>query len=235
VKEAQPNLDVRFAKHLLARTSIRVLPGDLSIVGGGDGVTPGSAWQTNAAGFTFNHNFGFGLINAQALVEQAVLYEGVTPLQTYSSGTMNVNQALPDSNLTGVTRSTDVNVSGLLEEVLITLDITHTGRGDIEAFLTSPMGTTSRIVYRNEPDGGDNIVSWEFTSNAFWGEDPFGTWSLMVRDVFFPEDLGTWNSWAIDLNMGTLVVPEPAGAMICVAGGLLFLRRRRCGAGPESR
>ena len=220
VKEAQPNLDVRFAKHLLARTSVIVDPGDAT-------ATSDGGWRTNAAGFTFNQNYGFGMINAEALVQQAVLYQGVTPLETFSSGTLNVNQAIPDSNLTGITRAFNVTSSGLLEEVLITLGITHTGRGDIEAYLTSPMGTTGRIVYRSSPDGGDNINNWQFTSNAFWGEDPLGQWSLMVRDVFFPADLGTWNSWSINLNMGTLVVPEPGASLLLLGGALLLLGRRR--------
>jgi len=82
VKEAQPALDTRFAKHLLARTSTLVDPGDATVIGGGDGFTPGSAWKTNAAGLAFNMNYGFGLVNAGDLVNAAVSHAGVSVPET---------------------------------------------------------------------------------------------------------------------------------------------------------
>jgi subtilisin-like proprotein convertase family protein len=226
-KEAQPNLDTRFAKHLLVRTSVIVDANDSTASGGGDDVTPGSAWKTNGAGFAFNQNYGFGLIDATALVQEAVNYSGVTPLQTFSSGTITVGAAIPDNSLTGITDTFNVTETSLLEEVLVTLSITHTFRGDIEALLTSPMGTTSRLAIRSGSDSADNINNWQYLSNAFWGEDPFGLWSLTVRDVF-AADTGTWSNWSLDLNMGTLVlVPEPSTGLLVFAGAVLLLGRRR--------
>ena len=93
-KEAQPALDVRMAKHLLARTSSIVDPSDSTVSSDG-------GWKTNGAGFQFNQNYGFGLVDAAELVNQAPLFEGVTPLETFSSGTLSVNSAIPDGIATG--------------------------------------------------------------------------------------------------------------------------------------
>jgi subtilisin family serine protease len=221
VKEAQPELDTRFAKHLLARTSDIVDAGDVSYASDG-------GWKTNGAGFTFNQNYGFGLIDATELVQQSLLYSGVTDLTTYASGLMNVNSAIPDGNLTGITRSHSVSIPDYqpLEEVLVTLNASHTWRGDLEAILTSPMGTTSRLMVQSGSDNGDDIA-WTYTTNAFWGEDPNGQWSLRIYDVF-GEDPGIWQSWAMDLRMGTLVlaIPEPTSlGMVLV--GIVMMRRRR--------
>lgn len=223
-REVQPNLDVRMAKHLLARTSSLVDPTDST--GSSDG-----GWKTNGAGFQFNQNYGFGLVNATELVAEAPLFQGVTPLETFSSGTITVNSAIPDGNATGLTRSFDVTADAPLEEVLATLNITHPFRGDIEAFLVSPMGTSSRLALRSGGDSGDNI-NWQFISNAFWGEDPSGLWSLRVIDTF-SDDLGVWNSWSLDLRMGSLVaIPEPAAVTLLIGGlGLALRRRRACLAG----
>src|SRR5262249_35478857 len=75
-KQAQPNLNTRFAKHLLAITSDVVDANDKTIEGDGDGVTPGSAWRKNAAGYYFNQNYGMGLINADAFTRLATQYTG---------------------------------------------------------------------------------------------------------------------------------------------------------------
>lgn len=203
VKEAQPALNTRLAKHLLAKTSDVVDAGDSTVTGGGDGTTTGSAWKTNAAGLKFNMNYGFGLIDAAELVSEATKYSGVTPLQTFGSGTLVVNAPLDD--FSSVTRTTSVNVSGArpLEEVVVALDVTHSYRGDVEAFLTSPSGTTGRLVLKDGNDRGANFT-WSFTTNAFWGESPNGTWTVRVADAV-RGDTGTWNSWSLNLRMGELI------------------------------
>jgi subtilisin-like proprotein convertase family protein len=203
VKEVQPNLNTRFAKHLVARYSTKVDPTDNS-------PTSDGGWKTNGAGLEFNQNYGFGMINGGLLVEKAPLYSGVTALQTESVTTQTVNQQIPDNNLNGITRTFQLNSTTPLEEMLVTLNITHSFRGDIEAFLTSPMGTTARMLYRSANGSGQNI-NWTFTMNQFWGENPQGTWTLRVRDVF-QSDTGTWNNYSINARMGTLIDSTPTSS-----------------------
>lgn len=216
-KQVQPALDVRFAKHLLARTSRVVDPTDNSLQSDG-------GWRTNAAGFTFNQNYGFGLVDADAFTAEAVKYTGVTPLITESTGMTAVGVVIPDEDATGVTRTFSMSESVSLEEVLVSLNITHGYRGDLEAYLTSPSGYTSRLMVRSTSDNLDSIY-WTYTTNAFWGEDPLGLWSLNVRDIF-ANDVGTWNSYSVTTYMGTLV-PEPATLCLLLMGSVTLIRRRR--------
>jgi len=219
-KEAQANLDTRFAKHLLAKTS--------RVVDGSDATEQSDGgWRTNAAGLNFNQNYGFGLIDADAFTDMADDYTGVSALTTESTGSVAVGAALPDNDPNGVTRTFALTDTDPLEEVLVHLDVTHEWRGDLEAYITSPSGYTSRLMIRSVSDSSDNI-DWTFSTNAFWGEDPSGTWSLTVSDKIV-DDLGTWNSYEVTTRMGQLV-PEPATLSLLALGGLALIRRKRhCG------
>ncbi len=220
VKQVQPNLNVRFAKHLLVRTSQICDPNDNTATGGGDETTAGSAWKTNGAGFKFNQNYGFGLIDADALTQLALLYTGVTPLETISFPTTSVATAIPDNNPTGITQtfSFPSPPATPLEEVLVTINVTHQFRGDVEILLTSPANTVSRLAYRSSSDSGTSI-NWTFVSNAFWGESAAGNWKLTVRDVI-GQLTGTWNSFSATARMGQLIVnPTPPVVSSIVRAG----------------
>jgi subtilisin-like proprotein convertase family protein len=193
-KQVQPNLDVRFAKHLLVRSSDVIDAGDSTVSSDG-------GWKTNAAGFHFNQNYGFGQINADQFTQTANEFQAVTPLSTQTTGTVTVNKSIPDNNKNGIVSEFSLSGALPLEEIKIHLNITHTYVGDLEAYLTSPSGTVSRLML-SSASGADNL-DWDFVSNAFWGENPQGTWNLMVRDVAL-NDTGTWNSFSATANKGTL-------------------------------
>lgn len=227
VKEVQPLLDTRFAKHLLAKTSdvVDAMDATLSSDGG---------WRTNAAGYKFNQNYGFGLIDADELTLIADDYSGVTALVTESTGLLQVGAVIPDNNLTGISRSFSLNSTLALEEVLVTLDVDHTFRGNLEAYLSSPSGYSSRLMIRSNSDSGDNL-DWTYTTNAFWGENPFGDWTLTVRDLV-GTNVGFWNAFSVTARMGELVlatppqptvIPEPVTAGMVGLGALFLLPRRR--------
>lgn len=207
-KQVQPNLNTRFAKHLLALTSDVIDPNDKTLSGDGDGVTPGSAWRKNAAGYLFNQNYGMGLINADAFTKAATQYSGVTPLQVENTGLLNVGAQLPDNNLTGIKRTFTINSTTPLEEVLLTLNVTHPWHGDVDAWLTSPSGTRARVMQSFDaswdPYDREHNIHWTFCVNTFWGENPRGVWTLQVRDVR-PGNVGTFDSFAVTARMGQLV------------------------------
>lgn len=198
VKQAQPALNVRFAKHLLARCSDLVDRYDASTESGG-------GWVTNGAGLKFNENYGFGLVNAKRLVETAKKCKGVTALQTEKTGTISANLVIPDNSRTGVTAQFRINSPTPLEEMLVTVNITHTYIGDLEIYLTSPRGTTSRLMIKQSADDTKNL-RWTLLSNAFWGEGPQGTWKLNVRDLV-SGDTGWLDSFAATARMGNLTLP----------------------------
>lgn len=218
-KQANPNMDVRLAKHILARTSTIVNAGDISSQSDG-------GWRTNAAGIHFNQNYGFGLINADTFTQQITQF-AVTPLTIATSGTVAVTGgAIPDNNATGISRTVNNPTAGKLEEIQVRLNITHEFRGDLQAYITNPSGSYTSRLFDTSADG-TNDINWTFTTNAFWGEDAAGAWTIRVADVA-AVDLGTWNSFEVTWRMGDIVpVPEPTSTIAALAGFSLIARRMR--------
>ena len=204
-KQANPNLTPRLAKHLLARSCRIVDPTDSTASGG---------WTTNAAGLAFNENYGFGLIDAGKLVTEAQMYQSVTKLQTEVQGPFTDGRTIPDDDPTGISDTFTVNSTTPLEDVEMHIDITHPYRGDLEIWLRSPSGTWSRIksvalgATVSTSDSGANI-NWTFSSNAFWGENPAGTWTLLVKDLG-AGDIGALNDYTFTAHMGLPVLADNA-------------------------
>lgn len=225
-KQANPNMDVRLAKHILARTSTIVNATDSTQASDG-------GWRTNAAGIHFNQNYGFGLINADTFTQQITQF-AVTPLTIATSGNQIVTGgAIPDNNATGISRTVVNSTVGKLEEIQVRLNITHEFRGDLRAFITNPSGAYTSRLFNSANDGTNGTFDWTFTTNAFWGEDAQGTWTVRVADVG-GLDVGTWNSFDVTWRMGDIVpVPEPGLTIAALAGFGLFVRRMRRRIAPE--
>lgn len=204
-KEVNPALDTRWAKQLLAQTSVKVDLFDNSDIGG---------WVTNAAGFDFNPSYGFGLIDADALTEAASQTTGYRDGGSESTS-QAVNRILADE--ASLTEFFTLTTDDKLEQLEIELDLTHEYRGDLEAYLTSPSGTTSRLMLANIGDFEADL-DWSFTTNAFWGESAAGQWTLSVTDQF-EFDTGTWNSFGVSAYFGEAsFIPEPTGIALLILG-----------------
>ncbi|MEZ5406184.1 MAG: S8 family serine peptidase [Verrucomicrobiia bacterium] len=180
--QVKTNLNVRWAKHVLARTARLVDPQDTTIESDG-------GWKINQAGFAFNQNYGFGLVDADRFTAYLTNTFGVTPLQIETNEPAFNPLPIPDNQVTGVTVAMEILSTNPLEEVEVALDILHDRRGDLEGTLTSPQGTTARIFRATLPefifgseDNGTNI-HWSFTCNTFWGENPKGVWKLTIKDL----------------------------------------------------
>lgn len=129
---------------------------------------------------------------------------------------------------------------GPLEEVGITLDIRHSRRGDVEVILKSPSGTSSRLLrsYTGLPEAVYDwaTVDWAtvgvdpadietfdeikhtFWSNAFWGENPGGKWTLHVDDRR-ADKVGSVISVEMHLRSGEVISPD-GDFQICANQGL---------------
>jgi subtilisin-like proprotein convertase family protein/subtilisin family serine protease len=202
--EANPALTWRDVKHILASTARQIDAGraavTFALTGGPFVAEP--AWTTNAAGFKFHNWYGFGLVDASAAVNMARTYDPAT-LGTFtntgfiSSGTISV--AIPDNSLAGASSSVNVpaNPVHVVEAVQIRVSLTHTFTGDLAIELTSPSGTRSvlkngRDQFLNSPDLSNMVLA----SNAFYGENPLGAWTIKIVDTA-DQDTGTLTNWAI--------------------------------------
>ncbi len=90
----------------------------------------------------------------------------------------------------------------------VTVNISHTYRGDLSIALVSPAGTT--VVLKNPASDSTNDVVGTYPTTltpvsglaAFAGEDAVGTWTLRISDNF-TLDTGTLNAWSLDMTTET--------------------------------
>ncbi len=110
-------------------------------------------------------------------------YENTTPL------------SIPDN---GPAVSSSITVSGRSgnapSNLQVSVDITHTWRGDLVIDLLGPSGTAYRLKNFSSSDSADNIQA-TYTVNAS-SETANGTWKLKVQDQA-AQDVGTLNSWKV--------------------------------------
>lgn len=209
-KEANPDMDVRMAKHIIVRTSDRVDPDDASSTG---------KWLKNGAGNWFNPNYGFGKINAGKFVEMAQKVAYVTQQTSYTTGTQNVNERIKNADAGGTKKTFLITKSELtdsirqpLEGVEVNLNFTHPKRGGVAASMTSPSGMQSLLLNSTShlPESKQDTASvtdfgWTFLSNAFWGESGLGTWTITMVDQV-DNNVGIWNSYNVTFLMGDIVL-----------------------------
>jgi subtilisin-like proprotein convertase family protein len=136
------------------------------------------------------------------------------------------SRAIPDDVPTGGATSTlTVPSGGRIDDLRVTVNVSHTFVGDLHAWLTSPAGTTVDLLEQpnfssvnwNGPitfDDGvfDSIqeiptsgpaLSGSYTPNeplaTFAGQDRAGAWRLRIADNA-SRDTGTLNGWSIDTD-----------------------------------
>jgi len=206
ILEANPTLTWRDVKHILASTARQIdagrAPVNVVLTGGTYVAEP--AWLTNAAGFKFHNWYGFGLVNASAAVNMARTYTAgqlgaFVNTGFISSGTLNL--PIPDNSLTGATSTVTVpaNPVHVIEAVQISVTATHPAAGDLGIELLSPLGT--RSVLKNIRDGfftSADLNGMVLLSNAFYGENPVGAWTLKVVDGSgVNATAGTLTNWTL--------------------------------------
>lgn len=165
-------------------------------------------WNMNGVGLEFNHLFGFGVLDAGAMVALAKQWSTVPPRFHCEAGTVTGEPHLipPGRSLfleisTDACRGQDTEVN-YLEHVQAVITVNSTRRGDIEIFLTSPMGTRSMILSRrkNDDDSRDGFTKWPFMTTHTWGEYPQGKWLLEVRLSGQLPQSGYLREWTLMLH-----------------------------------
>ncbi len=105
-----------------------------------------------------------------------------------------------------VTHTITVADQGIdLDQVVVTLNLTHYRIGEVTVTLTSPDGTTYLLI--DKPGGGKAFASsfideYELTSVQYWGEEIAGDWTLTISDNDYnssdsSQHTGTLNSYSL--------------------------------------
>ncbi len=149
-------------------------------------------WTTNAAGHLVNHNYGFGAVDAYAAVLLAQSWENVGPEVTIETPTRTIDAAVPDDDITGLTRTLSIYNDVRIESVELVLNVETEYVGDLRITLTSPGGTTA-ILAKPRSDSNDNYVDYVFTSLRSWDEHSAGDWTVTIADEV-AGNLATWQN-----------------------------------------
>lgn len=165
-----------------------------------------SDWQDTAIGRRFSHQFGYGKIDAFAIVEAAKNWTTVKPQAWFFSPWLHVRHDVPQGDK-GLASHFDVTAAALknanlerVEHVTVTMNVDHSRRGDLSVELKSPSGIVSHIATaRRNDDAEQGYVDWTFMSVAHWGESGIGTWTVIVKDTNVNEHSGHFVDWRLKL------------------------------------
>ncbi|HHB94107.1 MAG TPA: hypothetical protein ENK88_03090, partial [Campylobacterales bacterium] len=173
VLEACPTLSWRDVKYLIAKNAIQV---DNS----------NSSWVNNGAGLHHSVDYGFGLINPSGMINECQNNYTELPPSSFFSEDFDPNPdiAIPDNNRTGISYDFTVTGNKIIEWIGVTVTSNHTYGGDLEIYLTSPAGTTTRLMKGNNSGGGYSLSEgFRYGSVAFMGESTAGTWTIKIVDI----------------------------------------------------
>ena len=206
MRDANPDLTWRDLKLILAASVRKPDPGN-----------PG--WLTGAAKYGadtdlyhFNHEYGFGVVDAQAAVNLAKDWQNLPPMLTSSVGSALLNAQVPDAPVEGPTTTVTYALNldsdiDFTEFVEVNVEFNHQSFRDLKTELVSPAGAVSDLVVPHDtytPDDPDDIDffpligSFRLGSARHLGEDPNGIWTLRITD-HFAGPLGTriFKSWGL--------------------------------------
>ncbi|PAA85653.1 hypothetical protein BOX15_Mlig006099g2 [Macrostomum lignano] len=178
--EANPRLTWRDMQHLVVLTSQKRGLQDES---------RGHKWERNAAGLKFHHLYGFGVLDAGAMVEMAQIWRPLPERFECTAGRVaqpvyfDVRQEVEltiDSNGCDFDSNSRVR---FIEHVQAFVTLRASRRGDVLLFLTSPSNTTSMLLGRRpmDSDSKKGFTDWPFMTTHMWGEFAAGQWTLRAE------------------------------------------------------
>ncbi|KAF2403975.1 hypothetical protein EJ06DRAFT_301304 [Trichodelitschia bisporula] len=166
----------------------------------------GTEWQTTALGKNYSHQYGYGKLDAYAIVEAAKTWKNVKPQAWYFAPWIHVKAPVPqgDKGLASIFEITeqmltDANLERI-EHVTVTMNVEHTRRGDLSVELRSPSGVVSHLSTSRKTDEAHvGYVDWTFMSVVHWGDSGVGKWTVVVKDTIENEHTGTFIDWKLKL------------------------------------
>ncbi|BES94083.1 Proprotein convertase P-domain [Nesidiocoris tenuis] len=186
--EANTDLTWRDMQHIVVATA---KPANLK----------GSNWVTNGVGRNVSHSFGYGLMDAAAMVRLARSWVTVPTQQKCEVSAPHTDKAIPaKSHVTLQLNVKECPGVRYLEHVQAKITLMTQRRGDIEIHLTSPAGTKTMLLAKRPHDvSRTGFRNWPFMSVHTWGENPVGKWSLEIHNEARFLGRATLQEWALIL------------------------------------
>ena len=213
LRQANPDLSWRDLKLILAASARKNDAANSGWVEGARKYGAGSATDR----YHFNHEYGFGMVDAKAAVDIAKGWTNVPPLESVSVASAAEvaipppSGSIPETVTTTLTLNTGIRFTEFVE---VNTDFEHTSFRDMDIELVSPSGSVSKLTvpfntrhytatYRRSDGSTFDAPYWVFLDGEFrfgsarhLGENPNGQWTLRLTD-HFPELGGTLRSWSI--------------------------------------
>jgi len=193
VLEANPKLTWRDLQHITVRTAKKAN-------------LKANDWRTNGAGYNVSHAFGFGLMDAGAMVKMALNWTTV-PEQMVCEATWVGEVVMPASDEVAIRLPVGEECLGTLRvlehvHVVVGMDYARGRRGDVAMELEAPSGLVSEILAPRPMDnsfafGFNELKTWPLMSTHHWGENPQGNWTLKIRNYGLRE--GVIEEWQLIL------------------------------------
>ena len=204
ILEANSNLTWRDVKHILVTTADQVdasIPStDITI--NNTTYTAEPAWLTNGASHKFHNYYGFGRVNVANAVSAAKAYTSGS-LGTFATTAWETNAtstSIPNEDINGASTVITTANTKTIEAVQIRVNVTHLNTGELAIELTSPAGTKSVLLtaYNGFINNDANLLNMILLSNAFYGENTLGNWTIKVIDANSLGGIGgTLSDWSI--------------------------------------
>uniref|UniRef100_A0A8B9KYR3 Furin n=1 Tax=Astyanax mexicanus TaxID=7994 RepID=A0A8B9KYR3_ASTMX len=214
--EANMNLTWRDMQHLVVRTSH---PAHL--------IT--SDWRTNGVGRLVSHSYGYGLLDASAMVALARNWSSVGPQHKCVIDMLTEprdvrNHLMFSKSVEACSGQPDFVSS--LEHVQARLTLSYSHRGNLAIHLISPLGTRSTLLHpRPQDNSAEGFNDWAFMTTHAWDEDPRGEWTLEIENVAGLSDYGVLSQFTLFLyGTGSSATDLSASDFKCSTGSSLFLQ-----------
>ena len=179
VLQVRPELSYRDVRRVLALSARKNDP-------------TSAGWTNNGAGLHVNHEYGFGVVDANAAVLLARTIPLVGPEVTYPAPVEQPSLAIPDNDTAGASSVITVNSSGIgrVETVEVEITVAHTRTSDLEILLQK-IGGAQDVLYplhtcvdpnNFNPAPCSDIDAFTFMSVRHLDEPADGVWRLTVKD-----------------------------------------------------
>jgi subtilisin family serine protease len=176
--EACPTLTYRDVKYILAKTAIQI-------------DSANTTWVTNSADINHSVDYGFGKLNISGAIDMCKGRNGYSPYVslgdehniTTIEDINSTDFTIPNNDINGIDVNITVSENKKVEWVGVYIDGNIDNFGEIELKLTSPNGTTTKLLHSNNSVGTASLNSeTRFSSVAFLDENSSGVWTVNIAD-----------------------------------------------------
>lgn len=191
VLSANPTLTAAEVKRILEDTADRIDPA-------------GGQWTTRDDGRLHSPLYGYGRVNAEKAVAEAMKRPGaigsVEPSRPLGATSSTTPVAIPDFPAPAVLSSVTVQASGTIADLAVSVVIEHTWVGDLMLSLMAPDGTTAVLQDRHGGSTKNLTKTYDLANTPalqiFIGRPLQGNWSLKLQDMA-ARDTGRLVSWEL--------------------------------------